>query len=235
MAQSSVESETVGAAASADRARERRSIYALLGALAVVSAFWLASDLYLEASDPWLYAREAFRLASGTLVKEADAGHPFPHRIGLLIPTAIAYRLLGVSAQSSLLFPLGCGLAFCAIAYFSFRQTSARVLALIVAVTCFPVVRATTQLGTDLPVAAWMGMTALLLSGRDGSLSPWLGGARIGVLAALTAFFAFLTKESAIWLGPVIAGVLARDGWTGDWRRNRMFYIAFGLVGGACI
>src|SRR5438477_121943 len=116
MAQSSVESETGGAAASADRARERRSIYALLSALAVV--------------------------------------------------------------------------------------------------------RATTQLRTDLPVAAWMGMTALLLSGRDGSLSPWLGGARIGVLAALTAFFAFLTKESAIWLGPVIAGVLARDGWRGDWRRN---------------
>ena len=193
-----------------------------------------AFDLYVDASDPWFYAREAFRLARGKLVLEADRGHPFPHRLGLILPIAGLYRALGVSERTTLVFPLASAIALYAVVYFSVRTKLARILAVGLALMCIPVLRATTELGSDLTVTPWMALAALMLSrrslgGPDASLLR-LHAVR-GAVAATALTAAFLTKETALWLAPVVVAVVVRDARAKQLHGLRVFYgCFFGLL-----
>jgi hypothetical protein len=114
---------------------------ALIAALAVHAALWLAAQRDLAAADPLWYATWADKLAFHPA--ELFAAHntyPFVMRLGLTAPIALAYRLFGVSTLATNLPCLLAGLAILAIAYAAAPTPRSKLLAVLFAATCTPVI-----------------------------------------------------------------------------------------------
>lgn len=180
---------------------------ALIAALAVHTALWLAAQDDLSPFDPLWYADSAGKLAfhAGALFVPHN-GSPFATRLGLLAPIALAYRLVGVSALATNLPCLLAGLGVHAIAYAAVPTPRGKLLAVLFAATCTPLLVDAHDLNPDLPCAAMMGASLLCLTRRDRPRgAAWL------VAAAVLWFAAFQVKEVAVWCAPAWIYAAIRD------------------------
>jgi 4-amino-4-deoxy-L-arabinose transferase-like glycosyltransferase len=110
-------------------------------------------------------------------------------RLGLTGPIALFYRRFGVSALATNLPCLLAGLGIIAIAYAAAPTPRARLLAVLFAVACTPLVADAHELNPDLPCAAVMAASILCLARRDRPRGAWWV---IG--AAILWFAAFQTR-----------------------------------------
>jgi hypothetical protein len=180
---------------------------ALVAALIIHTALWLAAQRDLAAADPLWYATWADKLAFHPA--ELFAAHntyPFVMRLGLTGPIALAYRLFGVSTLATNLPCLLAGLAIVAIAYAAAPTPRGKLLAVLFAATCTPLIADAHELNPDLPCAAAMAASILCLARRD---RPRGAGWVIG--AAALWFAAFQIKEVAVWCAPAWIYAVIRD------------------------
>src|SRR5262249_15594309 len=137
----------------------------------------------------------------------APTNEPFVMRVGLTIPLALMYRAFGVSSFVTNLPCLLAALGIVAIAWAAPPTPRGKLLALVFAVAGAPLVSHAILLYPDLPAAALMAWSVLLLQRRK-------------LAAAMVVWFAaFLVKETALWCAPVWIWVALRDtGWRAMWR-----------------
>ena len=151
---------------------------ALVVALAVHAALWLAVQRDIHTADPLYYATNAHNLAFHPAELLATRDHlVFVMRLGLTAPIALAYRLFGVSTLATNLPCLLAGLAIVAIAYAAVSTPRGKLLAVLFAATCTPLIADGHELNPDLPCAA--AMAASIVRFRDIRLYDAGDGARL--------------------------------------------------------
>lgn len=176
-------------------------------AMVVQVALFIAVQRDLMTADPVSYATNANDLAfhSSELFARRD-NHPFMMRLGLTAPIALMYRVFGASPFVTNVIGLLAGLAIMAIAYAAVSTPRAKLLAVLFALTCTPLLTEGRELTADMPCAAAMAASIFCLSRRDrrrGEL--WL------VAAVVAWFAAFQIKETAVWCAPVWAYAVILD------------------------
>lgn len=180
----------------------------VLGAALVVQAgLFFAVQRDLATADPLYYARYAHDLAfhpSELFAKRDDL--VFVMRLGLTVPLALLYRMLGASLVVTNLPCLFAVLGIQAIAYAAASTPRAKLLAVLFALVCTPLLVDGRELTPDLPCGAVMALSILCLSRRDRPR-----GARWVLGAAVAWFAAFQVKEIAIWCAPIWAYAAIRD------------------------
>jgi hypothetical protein len=176
-------------------------------ALVVHTVVFLAIQRDLSTADPLYYATDAHDL----VVRPAGPGAPpddfvFVMRLGLTLPIALLYRLFGVSTLVTNLPGLLAGLAIMAIAYAAAATPRGKLLAVLFALVCTPLLVDGRELTADLPCAAVMAASILCLARRDRPRGAhWLAGAAVLWLAA------FQVKEVAVWCAPIWVYAVVRD------------------------
>ncbi|HEY4058145.1 MAG TPA: hypothetical protein VGM39_16145 [Kofleriaceae bacterium] len=168
----------------------------------IVLEIWAIGDC--PPADPIWYAQIADHISHGLDAFRGADMHPFWMRIGLTVPLAALYDLVG---RSPLVTTLPTILAGCLILVTVVSaQTTARArwIAAVLVVTSRAVLQNAVVLGVDLPCAALLSTTVLFLGLRS-------RGRRWLALAAVAWFSAFLVKETALWLFPVWLYVIVTD------------------------
>ncbi len=207
-------------------ATHRRFLIAVLAAmlLHVTLVAWAGPGF--ESSDDEVYARAAHQLATGTF--EAVAEHRW-NRFGVIVPTAAAFRLFGVTAWSTISVSLFWSLTGIVAVALVARRLSGSVAGATAAFLVAPmtmVVNASAFLMPDHPVGVQMFIaSACVWLGRDTSVrrpAAW------GVGAALAITLGVLTKLTALWLAPLFLVFFVADLAGG---RHRGFWGAFALAG----
>lgn len=185
----------------------RRPWVALVVVLVVELAVLVAAQGDFIASDPLWYADLAHRISiDPASVFAAPSNHPFEMRVGLTIPLALLYRMFGVSTLVTNLPSVLSVLVVTLAVYGAAPSPRAKLIGLVVCITCTNLLRSGTVLTVDLPCAALTTVSLLLLSWRDRPHGRWW------LVAAVGAWFAaFLVKESAVWILPVWAYALVHD------------------------
>lgn len=207
----------------------RRPWLALALAMASLIALFLAGQADLPWSDPLRYATLAHGIATDAGAVFASPGnHPFVMRIGITAPLALLYRVLGVSSFVTNLPSLAGGLGVLAAGYAATSTPRARLFAVLFGITCVPLVRSSMQLEVDLPCAALMAWSIVLLARRDVAR-----GALATCGAAAVLFAAFLVKETAVWCVPIWLYAIGCDLRSGGLRLVARRYGAALLLGGA--
>ncbi|MBI2899310.1 MAG: glycosyltransferase family 39 protein [Planctomycetes bacterium] len=174
--------------------------------LALALALRLALFTGFQASDDLNYIRYVARMNAGTYVLESN---PFATRFGLLVPMAAAFRLFGPGIVQAILPNLIASLACVLLAFAVGRRLADGRTALLAALLAafLPVnIHHATEVHADLPMAAWMGLSAFLWLGSSGRMRP-------AFLAGLALGAAHLTKEPAFFLFAFVFphGLLAAD------------------------
>lgn len=127
-------------------------------------------------------------------------------RIGLTVPMAVLYRVFSPSPVVTNLPCLLAALGVVLVVWAAAPTPRAKWLAMLLAVSCVPLMRHTAVLNVDLPCAALMACSILWLSWRDRPRGTWwLVGAVIAWVMA------FLVKEAALWCGVVWIYALVVD------------------------
>ena len=158
------------------------------------------------ASDPIWYAQIANRLAHAPDALHGISSHPFEMRVGLTVPLAVLYRLLGVSPLVTTLPSILAALGALVIAVTAQRTPRGRWIAIAFTLTSLSLVQTGSVLGADLPCGTLIAASVLGLERRaDPRGRWWLVG------AALAWFAAFLVKETAVWVAPVWLYAFAVD------------------------
>ncbi len=178
--------------------------FALAVALLLEACVLVRGQTDLIASDPLWYAVIAHDIAHGAQVFTATELHPFVMRIGLTVPLAGLYRILGVSTLVTNLPAILSGLACLVLLYVKWASRRQRLIALGLGVTCVGLMHQSILLNVDLPCAVLLGFTVYFISLRNET--RWWLVAAVGV-----AFAAFLIKESAIWCVPIWMWALVVD------------------------
>jgi len=197
-------------------ARVKRGIEAWLKVLPLVLGaaclvwFWLHFPHNYRISDPWQYARHAYLVATGTYFKTLTVPDVFGQRLGVFVPVALVYVLLGVTPHSTALVPLLAGLATLLVVWQALPNAAA-LPGVVWTVTCVPLLRGTIELYPDLIATAFMMISTLMLARRleaPNRHSTQLLRAGVGVACW---FAAMLAKESAYWVLPLWAGAALVD------------------------
>ncbi len=170
-------------------------IYAIL-TVAVVARIVMFQGL--SEGDDLSYSRFANELAEGKY-QPVYLNH-WSMRIGLIVPTAIFYRMFGVNEVSMVLFPLLCSIALIAVAYAIGRRFFGPEIGLITAflLAVFPLnIVYSTQLFPDISLALFVGLSGYYYmksleaeSALRGSISTFAAGICLGL--------GYLMKEVAI-------------------------------------
>ena len=206
----------------------RRALLVLLLALVCHVGLFLALHGNFEFDqDAPHYARISQELMRGEFTL---APHPFSQRFGVTAPTAVSYWLFGVNPVSTTLWPLLCSLGAIVIVFLAtarfFGGRTAGLAAVLLAFN-FVEARYSSRLVPDLIVSSLMLATAALVhAGRySDSLRRQLS---CGAAAAATLSFAVLAKETAIWIVPFLALIMAGDLLR---RRSRPLWAAVAVCG----
>jgi hypothetical protein len=185
----------------------QRPWLALVAALVVETLVFLLGPVDFVVSDPLWYANLAHRLSIDPA--EVFATHdtfPFVMRIGLTVPMAVLYRVFSPSPLVTNLPCLLAALGVVLVVWAAAPTPRAKWLAMLLSVSCVPLMRHTAVLNVDLPCAALMACSILWLSWRDRPRGTWwLVGAVIAWVMA------FLVKEAALWCGVVWIYALVVD------------------------
>jgi hypothetical protein len=180
---------------------------ALVAALVLHAALWLAVQRDIHTADPLYYASNAHDLAFHPAALLATRDHlVFVMRLGLTAPIAALYWLCGVSTLATNLPCLLAGLAIVAIVYAAATTPRGKLLALAFAAVCTPLLGDGRELTPDLPCAAAMAASILCLARRDRPRGAWWVAG-----AAVLWFAAFQIKEVALWCAPAWIYAALRD------------------------
>jgi hypothetical protein len=199
-------------------------------ASAALVVVFVAAQGDFVASDPLWYADIAHRIAlDAHQAFSTFSNHPFEMRVGLTLPLAGLYRLFGVSTAVSDLPSLFAALTILVVVYTAVDSPRARLLALLFAITCVPLLQEACMLNVDLPCAAAMACSLACLQRHAGAHGRrWLVGAMVWWFAA------FLIKETALWLAPAWFAVIAFE-WRAHGARSAMLRVAPSLAVGAVL
>ncbi len=183
----------------------RICIFLLMGFVVVFG--FLSFDGYYFYDDT-TYARYAFQLAKGHLILNEET---FSHRLGLIGPLAILYRLAGVHDIATVALPLVCTLATLLMLYLLLYPKHAQVAFWAVGLCAldFYTIFFSNKLYPDV-VLTTMGLLAVIsLYKRDLS---W----RWPVLFAIANLWGFACKETIVYLLPFYLLV-----WISDLRQKQ--------------
>jgi len=150
--------------------------------------------------------------------------HPFVMRIGLTLPLALIFKLLGVSTLTANLPAIASGLACIVLAYLAVETPRAKVLAVFFTVTCGALMRQSDLLNVDLPCATILGYSVLFMARRDRG-TGWL------VASVVAAVAAFLVKETAVWCAPIWLWAIVVDARELGVKRTAVRYLPALVVG----
>jgi hypothetical protein len=167
----------------------------------VLILIWAKFPHFFIASDEYYYAARAYGVLESGLRSEFG-GHVFGHRVGVYLPVAAVYAVVGASAHTTNLVLLAAAVTILWVVCTSLPDVRTRWFGTLFVVTCVPLLIGTTELLPDLLLAAYLAVAAAVLNGRA-SRSSWHSLCRGGVLAAAFWFLALMTKENAYWLAPV--------------------------------
>jgi len=180
---------------------EKRPWIALVVALVVQAIAFFVGQRDLAAADPLWYATNADTLATDPAQYFGwHDNHPFVMRLGLTGPLALIYRLFGVSLLSTNLLCLCSAALLLFVIYAAAETPREKLIAMALATGAAPfLVRDAAMLNPDLPGAAVMALSILLLARRRlvGAMAVW--------------FTAFMIKETALWCALVWLYALVRD------------------------
>jgi len=127
-------------------------------------------------------------------------------RLGILTPIAALYRLFGVSTLATNFPCLLAVLGIMVIVYAAAETPRAKLLAVMIAMVCTPLLIDGRELNGDLPSGAVMAASILCLSRRDRPRGAWW------LVAAVVAWFAaFQVKEVAVWCAPIWLYAVVHD------------------------
>jgi hypothetical protein len=182
-------------------------LVAILAGSAAVRAYLFAGFIGLDDAE---YARFAYQMAHGAF-HFADYTGPavFPLRLGVIVPTALAIRLFGLTEWATVLYPFLLSLCGIVVAYVCATHLFGRAAGVIAAglTGVFPWdIDSATRLVPDLPAAFFAGaaVTATMLLERhvmQRRAVLFLGG----VAAGLGFGLSWLCKESVAYLVPFCA------------------------------
>jgi hypothetical protein len=179
----------------------------LVLAMVVHTALFFAVQRDLATADPLYYARHAHDLAFDRSHLSSNGDDVvFAMRLGLTVPLGLLFRLFGASLVVTNLPSLFAGLGIMAIAYAAASTPRAKLLAVLFAMVCTPLLVDGRELTPDLPCGAVMAASILCLSRRDRPRGSWWV-----VGAAVAWFAAFQIKEVAVWCAPVWVYAILRD------------------------
>ena len=172
--------------------------------------------------DAQQYGRIAFEISRG---EYQLATHPFSQRFGVTVPAAGLFGLFGVSWVTATLWPLLCSLGTIALVHGAAARAAGRraalAAALLLAINLVQV-RYASRLLPDVVVSALMLAAAVAID--RGRAAPAERQVRWGCASALLVLAALLSKETAVWLGPLFLGLLVYDFLRG---KNRRLWGAF--------
>jgi len=155
----------------------------------------------LQAGDDIVYSRIAVDRLNG----KVDVTNVQQTRSGFLLPLVISYGLFGAGEVPLLLYNLFCSTALVAAAFALGRMMSGDLSGLLAGcvVAVHPnLVRYATECHTDTPLALWLALAVLAVFAARVS-DP---GARLRLLAGCLLGWAYLHKESTIYMGLFFAG-----------------------------
>lgn len=171
-------------------------------------SLWLMYPHEFFASDPGAYSARAYAISKSL---NFGNGEIFDQRLGVTVPVAFIYSLLGVNILTANLWPLLAALLLIVTVWLALPDDRSRLIGAALCMTSFPLFDATTALYPDLIATAFMSASSLILFNRKKLISlqhAW-SFAAIGAVACL--FIAFLAKESAYWALPLWALALYAD------------------------
>jgi hypothetical protein len=210
------------------------SILSLLAALMVFTILWLFYPQEFIASDPWGYSWRAFSISESG---DFGIGQVFDHRLTVLLPTALFYKIFGVSIQATNLLPLLSSLLIILTVWLALPDRNSRIIGTVLCLTSVPLFRSSVALYPDIISAAFMALSFhMLLSGRKAGRRErgWIAMC-FSLIATASLFTAFLAKLSAYWVLPLWIWALAVDLKSKDRAvLLRRFYLP-ALIGGLCL
>ena len=211
------------------QAKPGADIHLLLLVLGFLVFLWFIFPHELVASDPGAYSRLGYLVSVGDFF-DSSPGNIFVHRLGVTVPTGVAYALFGVSIYTTNLWPLMVGMIMLATIWFALPSRRARVIGVALCATNQVFFLLASNLYPDLVAAAFMGLSTLLLINRERSLAP--GGFYIIAISAIVSLFvAFLAKLSSYWVAPLWILLFFQDMHGRRWDLLRRFYIPALLTG----
>ena len=191
------------------------------GLLAFVALFAYCSFDGFYFYDDATYARYAFRASQGNLLLNGDI---FSHRLGIILPVALAYRLFGVNECTTLWFPVACTLGALWMVYRFLRTKDSAIVvwAIMLFGLDFYTLFFAAKLYPDVGLAFMALLAVLCLYSRNRSFYTV-------ILFVSANFWGFLCKETIVYLLPFYLLVFLYD-----WRlrQNLRFWIGAFLLGG---
>ncbi len=192
---------------------------------------WVFAALFAYCSfdgfyfyDDATYARYAFRASQGNLLLNEDI---FSHRLGIILPVALAYRLFGVNECATLWFPVACTLGGLWIVY-RFLRTKDSAIAIWAAMLLgldFYTLFFAAKLYPDVGLTFMALCAVVCLYRRNRSFHT-------AILFVLANFWGFLCKETIVYLLPFYLLVFLYDL---HLRQNLRFWIGAFLLGGVVL
>lgn len=204
-----------------------RPVVWLLALICFQGALWLIHPKPIEAYDIYEYSRWAHCVAEGLPCPTEAHAQVFGHRLAVVYPVALTYRLFGVDNATTHIWPLLTSLLLLASIWITSDSGRSRIFAGLVFVGCYMQFANAVLLYPDLTVAAFMAMTALglRLRQRVARSEDFLFAHLAPMLTVAFLVVAFMAKLSAYWVVVFWVIVLAVD----VRRRDRATLLRFHL------
>ena len=181
---------------------------------------WLLTPQDFFASDQWSYAERAYNISNS--FKFGD--FIFDHRLGLLLPTALFFKIFGVSIHSANLLPLLSLIMIIIIVWLSIPNSYGKFLGM--CLVTFLLSTESLDLFPDIICTSFMTLSNYFLINRHYALRKY------AYLSTLFLFLAFLTKLSFYYVFPLWVYFIHSDIADGKIEQSKSFYffaILFGL------
>ena len=196
-------------------------------ALTVQIAVFVVARVDTPSDDPLAYSENAHAIATDFDEFFTDPpNHPFAMRVGITMPLAVIYRVVGAGPLTTHLPSLLAAVAILLVVYTAAPTAHAKLAGIGFTVCSTLLMRHASELDVDLLCGAAIAVMLLLLSRRD--RSTWLIAG-----AVVVWFFAFLIKETAIWFAPAWIYAIVVDLRAAGWRTVARTYappLVIGLV-----
>lgn len=196
---------------------------------------WASYPQEIIASDPLIYSRNAYSLSidASSYLNNPASKRVFGHRLGVSVPVAFIYKVLGVNIYTTNLWPLCAVLLIFVGVYAALPTAKSKAFGVCFCFGSIMLFKSSIALYPDIICSALMFLATIFLFYRKrAEHSGWL---QYGtpILAMTFLFFAFLAKESAYWALPIWFYALGIDIKNKDYGVLKRFYvpaIATGLV-----
>lgn len=141
-----------------------------------------------------------YSIRSYDLMRDGSYGdHIFDHRLSILYPTVLFYKIFGVNVYSSHFILLISAIIILVVVWKSCPDISSKLWGIVVCSTSFVFLQYSVQFSPDLIVSAFMALALLLFIEKNPSQYIWNS---IGVVLSLG--IAFTAKLNVYWIIPVL-------------------------------